>query len=158
MSKIAPCLWFDGQALEAAEFYVSLFAGSRIDTVHRLAAATPATRPDDVLWVEFTLAGVDHIALNGGPNYAFTPAISLFARCADQAEVDRLWDALVDGGRPGQCGWLTDRYGVTWQIVPVELAALMEDRDPQRAGRVLQALMGMVKLDLAALRRAGDGA
>lgn len=158
MSKLAPCPWFDGQALEAAEFYVSLFADSRIDTVHRLAVATPATQPGDVLWVEFTLAGVAHMALNGGPEFAFTPVISLFARCADQAEVDRLWDALADGGQPGQCGWLTDRYGVTWQIVPTAFPALLEDPDPERAGRAMRALMGMAKLDLAALRQAADGA
>src|SRR4051794_4388960 len=121
MSKIAPCLWFDGKAEEAANYYVSLLPASRVDTVLRYAAETPGGSPGQVMSVEFTLAGSRYMALNGGPYFQFTPAISFFVSCADQAEVDRLWSALSDGGAPQRCGWITDRYGVSWQIVPEAL-------------------------------------
>lgn len=157
MSKIRPCLWFDRQAEEAASFYVSLLPQSRIDQVNRGPADWPAGKAGDVLSVEFTLAGQEHLAINGGQYFSFTPAISLFVTCDDQAEVDRLWEALLDGGSPMQCGWLTDRYGVAWQIVPAKLGEMMKDADPGKARRVMEAMMGMVKLDLAALERAHAG-
>jgi predicted 3-demethylubiquinone-9 3-methyltransferase (glyoxalase superfamily) len=144
-SKIAPCLWFDGKAEEAARFYVSLLPDSRSDAVLPFG-------------VEFTLAGAGYISLNGGPNYQFTPAMSLFVSCADQAEVDRLWDALCDGGSPQRCGWVTDRYGVSWQIVPAALGRMMKDRDPERVRRVTEAMMTMIKLDIHALETAYRGA
>ncbi len=108
--------------------------------------------------VEFTLAGSSYIALNGGPQFQFTPAVSLFVNCADQAELDRLWDALSDEGSTQQCGWLSDRYGVSWQVVPGELGAMLKDKDSAKAGRVMQTLMTMVKLDVAELRKAYEGA
>ena len=156
-SKIAPCLWFDGRAEEAAQFYVSLLPGSRIDTILRLAAETPGGGPGDVLSVEFTLAGAAHIALNGGPHYTFTPALSLFVRCDDQAEVDRLWAALLDGGAAQRCGWLTDRYGVSWQVVPKALGPMLADDDRTKVKRVMDALLGMVKIDIAGLEAAYNG-
>ncbi len=137
-SKIAPCLWFDGKAEEAARFYVSLLPDSRIDAVLPFG-------------VEFTLAGAGYISLNGGPHYQFTPAMSLFVSCADQVEVDRLWQSLSEGGTSQQCGWVTDRYGVSWQIVPAVLGRLLKDKDSARVRRVTQAMLKMVKLDIAAL-------
>lgn len=159
MSKISPCLWFDGKAEEAARFYVSLLPGSRIDNVMRSSVDTPGGQVGGVLLVEFTLAGASYQALNGGPGHPFTQAISLSVNCEDQAEVDRLWEALTaDGGTPVQCGWLTDRYGLSWQIVPKGFVEIMRDADPARAKRAMTAMMDMVKLDVAALRRAADGA
>ncbi|WP_029005961.1 VOC family protein [Azorhizobium doebereinerae] len=150
MSKISPCLWFDGEAEEAARFYVSLLPGSRIETVQTNPIDTPAGPAGSVLVVEFTLAGQTFMALNGGTRFAHTLATSFRIACADQGEVDRLWAALcADGGQAQQCGWLIDRYGVPWQITPAALLA-----DPARAPRVMAALMGMVKLDLAALEAA----
>lgn len=155
MSKISPCLWFDGKAEEAARFYVALLPDSRIDSVQTYPVETPGGKPGDVMLVEFTLAGQSFQALNGGPHYQFTPAISLSVDCADQAEVDRLWDRLIEGGgSPVQCGWLTDRYGVSWQIVPRALATMMKDRDPAKVRRVTEAMMTMIKLDVAGLRKA----
>ena len=155
-SKIAHCLWFDGQAEEAARFYVSLLPNSRIDKILWLAGETPGGAPGDVLSVEFTLGGAAHIALNGGPHFRFTPAISLFVHCEDQAEVDRLWTALLDGGAAQQCGWLTDRYGLSWQIVPKALGAMLADDDQAKVKRVMDALLGMVKIDIAGLQAAYD--
>jgi len=157
MSKIAPCLWFDGKAEEAARFYVSLLPDSRIDAIVPFAAETPGGSPGDVMSVEFTLAGSRYIALNGGPYFQFTPAISLFVTCADQAEVDRLWDALSVGGTPQQCGWITDRYGVTWQIVPEALGRMIKDKDTARARRVTEAMLTMIKLDVETLEKAYEG-
>lgn len=157
MTAIAPCLWFDGRAEEAARFYVSLLPRSRIGRIMRTPVDLSGGGAGSVLSVEFTLAGRDHVALNGGPEFAFTPAVSMFVTCEDQAEVDRLWDALLEGGSPQQCGWLTDRYGLSWQIVPAALAGMLADPDAERAGRVMQALFGMVKLDLAVLQAAHDG-
>ncbi|MDR6900912.1 VOC family protein [Rhizobium miluonense] len=151
MSKIAPCLWFAREAEEAANFYVSLFPDSRIDHVQKNVVDTPAGKPDEVLVVNFTLAGQRFMALNGGDRIEYNHAISLEVDCADQAEVDRLWDGLVDGGRPVECGWVTDRYGVYWQVVPTVLSKYIADPDPTKAARVMQALMGMVKLDIAGL-------
>jgi len=160
MSKISPCLWFDGQAEEAANFYVSTFRDcgqdSAIGEVMRYGDAGPQPK-GTVLTVSFTLAGQEFIALNGGPHFTFSPAISLFVKCADQAEVDRFWEKLSDGGKTEQCGWLKDRFGVSWQVVPTVLGEMLRDADPARAGRVMQALMQMTKLEIDALSRAYDG-
>ncbi|GGD27972.1 VOC family protein [Aureimonas glaciei] len=154
---IRPCLWFDGRAEEAASFYVSLLPDSQIDKIHSGTLDWPGGMKGDVLMVEFTLAGRPHMALNGGPYFQFTPAISLAVDCADQAEVDRLWDALSAGGSTMECGWLTDRYGLAWQIIPVRLTEMMRDPDPERVDRVMRAMMTMVKLDVAALEAAYGG-
>ncbi|AVA23044.1 MULTISPECIES: VOC family protein [unclassified Rhizobium] len=157
MSKIAPCLWFEREAEEAATFYVSLFPDSRIDHVQKNLVDTPAGKADSVLVVDFTLAGQRFMALNGGIRFEYTHAISLAVDCKDQAEVDWLWDGLADGGEIEQCGWLKDRYGVSWQIVPSVLSKLLSDPDPVKAARVMQALMQMVKLDIAGLQKAYEG-
>ena len=153
MSKISPCLWFKDQAEEAARFYVSLLPGSHIDHVQK------DVRDEDgsVLVVEFTLAGQSYQALNGGMHIEYNNALSLSVTCEDQAEVDRLWDALGDGGTPHACGWIKDRYGVPWQIVPSVLPKLRADPDPARARRVMQAMLGMVKIDIVALEAAYEG-
>ena len=157
MSKIAPCLWFDGEAEEAANFYVSLLSNSLIDQVQRNVTDSPAGKAGTVLTVAFTLAGQRFLALNGGTRFEYTPAISFMVDCAHQAEVDRLWDALSDGGAPNRCGWLKDRYGVSWQIVPTVLPKLLGDRDLVKAQRVMQAMLQMSKLDIAALEAAHAG-
>lgn len=158
MSKITPCLWYDGNAEEAANFYVTLLPDSRIDKVQRAPADYPAGSAGDVLVVHFTLAGQSFMGLNGGPEFHFTEAVSFSIDCEDQAEVDRLWDALTaDGGQPIQCSWLKDKYGLSWQIVPRRLPELLADPDPARARRAMEAMMTMVKIDVAALERAADG-
>ena len=158
MSKISPCLWFDGKAEEAANFYVSMLPDSRIDYVAKSGVDTPGAKAGSVILVEFTLAGQTYQALNGGPNFRFSEAISLSVSCADQTEVDRLWSALTaDGGQPVQCGWLKDRYGLSWQVVPEILPKLMKSGDPDVARRVMAAIMQMVKLDVAAIERAAAG-
>jgi predicted 3-demethylubiquinone-9 3-methyltransferase (glyoxalase superfamily) len=156
MQKITPFLWFDDKAEEAAQFYTSIFANSTIGEIKRYAEGAP--RPaGSVMSVTFNLDGQELIALNGGPHFTFTPAISLFVRCETQAEVDALWDRLCDGGEPVQCGWLKDRYGLSWQIVPVVLGEMLQDKDPARSRRVMQAMMQMIKLDIATLQRAYAG-
>lgn len=157
MSKMTTCLWFDGKAEEAARFYVSLLPESRIGTVMSGTPDIPGGAADQVLLVNFTLAGQSYMALNGGPHYQFTPAVSFVINCDDQAEVDRLWDVLVEGGSPQQCGWLTDRYGLSWQIVPKEMGVMMQDGDKVKVQRVTKAMLGMIKLDLPALRKAFEG-
>jgi predicted 3-demethylubiquinone-9 3-methyltransferase (glyoxalase superfamily) len=158
MSKISPCLWFDGEAEEAANFYVSLLPNSKIDKVQRNLADGRAGKAGTVLVVQFTLAGQQFMALNGGTRFEYTPAISFKIDCADQAEVDRLWDALsANGGQTERCGWLRDRYGVSWQIVPSVLPALLGGSDRAGAGRAMAAMMQMVKLDIAALQKAYAG-
>jgi len=158
MSKITPCLWFDGNAEEAATFYVSLLPGSRVDNVRRSPADNPSTPAGAVLLVDFTLAGRSFTGVNGGPQFPFTEAISFVLDCEDQAEVDRLWTALTEGGgSPGQCGWLKDRYGLSWQIVPRQLGELLSDPDRERSGRAMEAMLRMTKFDIAALRQAFDG-
>jgi predicted 3-demethylubiquinone-9 3-methyltransferase (glyoxalase superfamily) len=158
MSKITPCLWFDGQAEEAANFYVTLLPDSRVDKVQRAPADYPSGSAGDVLVVEFTLAGQSFMGLNGGPEFHFTEAVSFSIDCEDQAEVDRLWDALTaDGGQPIQCSWLKDKFGLSWQIVPKRLPELLADPDPARAKRAFEAMMTMVKIDVAELERAADG-
>jgi predicted 3-demethylubiquinone-9 3-methyltransferase (glyoxalase superfamily) len=149
MPAIKPCLWFHADAEEAANFYVSLFPNSEVVHVLRAGGAAIA--------VEFLLDGRPFTALNGRQESAFTDAVSFVVPCESQGDVDRYWGALVRGGEEGQCGWLKDRFGVSWQVVPNELGALLGDPDPATAGRVMQAMLGMRKLDVAALRRARDG-
>lgn len=154
MQKITPCLWFDGQAKEAAEHYVAIFGGdSRIGDITYYGEGFPG-EPGSVLTVDFRLAGQDYIGLNGGPQFPFTEAISLSVDCADQAEVDRFWYALSEGGEEGQCGWLKDKFGVSWQVIPNELQQLVTGPDKERAQRATQAMLGMTKLDVQALRDA----
>ncbi|MGF1608968.1 MAG: VOC family protein [Kiloniellales bacterium] len=157
MSKIAPCLWFDGEAEEAARFYVSLLPDSRIVHVQKNVMDSPGGKAGSVLVVEFTLAGQRFMALNGGTRFEYTHAISFQVDCADQAEVDRLWEKLSDGGAVEQCGWLKDRYGVSWQIVPRVLIEMLGDSDQAKAQRVMQAMLQMVKLDIATLQAAYAG-
>ena len=158
MSKIVPCLWFDGNAEEAANFYVSLMPDSRMDSVIGAPADNPSTPVGAALMVEFTLSGQHFKGLNGGPQFKFTEAVSFFIDCADQTEVDRLWEALTaDGGSPGQCGWLKDRFGLSWQIVPRQLGEILGDPDRVRAGRAMEAMLKMSKIDVAELRRAFAG-
>ena len=156
-SKIAPCLWFADRAVEAAHLYVGLFGDSRIDSVTPIEADTPSGPAGSVEVVEFTLAGRQFMAINAGPLDPFNHAISFVVTCADQAEIDRLWQALGEGGTIERCGWLKDRFGVCWQIVPVELGEMMRQPDRARARRVMEALLAMTKLDLAGLRRANTG-
>lgn len=155
--KITPCLWFDRQALEAAEFYVSVIPESRIDAVVHAPGDYPAGQTGDVLLVEFTLAGTRYTALNGGPHFTFTEAISLQIDCEDQAEVDRLSDALSAVPEAEQCGWVKDRYGLSWQIVPTAMTRYFADPDPALRRRVFAAMMEMKRLDIAALERAAGG-
>jgi predicted 3-demethylubiquinone-9 3-methyltransferase (glyoxalase superfamily) len=157
MSKITPCLWFDGEAEEAAKFYVPLLPDSRIDQVQRNVSDSPSGKTGSVLVVKFTLAGQSFLALNGGTRFEYTHAISFMIDCEDQAEVDRLWNTLLDGGTAERCGWLKDRYGVSWQIVPRVLPQLLGDPDPVKAQRAMQAMLGMVKLDIAKLKAAHAG-
>ena len=157
-SKIVPHLWFAEKAVEAANFYVSLFPDSRVDSVTPIPAETPSGPAGSVQVVEFTLAGQQFMAINAGPLDPFNHAISFVVNCADQAEVDRLWNALSAGGTIEQCGWLKDRYGLSWQIVPTVLGELMKDPDRGRARRVMQAMLGMKKLEIAGLQRAHAGA
>lgn len=158
MSKICPCLWFGGDAEEAVNFYVSLLPDSRIETVQRNSVDSPGGKAGTVLVMEFTLAGQRFMALNGGVKMEYTPAVSFKIDCADQAEVDRLWDGLLsDGGTPERCGWLKDRFGVSWQIVPNALPKYLGGSDRAGAQRAMQAMLGMVKLDIEGLRRAYEG-
>ena len=158
MSKIAPCLWFDGVAEEAARFYTSIFPDSRVDRVDRAAADNPSVRKDEVLTVEFTLDGRPFIGLNGGPDFKFTEAISFSIDCADQAEVDRYWDALLGGGgEPSVCGWLRDRYGVSWQVIPRQLPEMLNSTDREGAERAMKAMLDMIKIDVEKLREAYEG-
>jgi predicted 3-demethylubiquinone-9 3-methyltransferase (glyoxalase superfamily) len=158
MSKISPCLWFDGAAEEAANFYVSLLPDSRIEKIQRNITDTPGGKAGTVLVIEFTLAGQRFMALNGGMKKEYTHAVSFKIDCVDQAEVDRLWDALlVSGGKADQCGWLQDRFGVYWQIVPTALMTYLGSSDSAGAQRAMQAMLGMVKLDIEGLRRAYEG-
>lgn len=156
MPTIVPNLWFDTQALEAAEFYCGIFPDSSIDHVSHYTEAGPG-EPGTVLTVDFTLDGQRFTAINGGPQFPFTEAVSLLVDCTDQDEIDRYWEALGDGGQESQCGWLKDRYGLSWQVCPADMGSLLDDPDPERAARAMQAMLGMVKLDLAAIRAAADG-
>lgn len=151
MQKITPFLWFDGNAEEAMNFYVATFKNSKVGSVNRTGGPdTPAFS------VTFELEGQEFFALNGGPEYAFTPAISFFVDCKTQQEVDDLWERLSEGGSEDRCGWLKDKFGLSWQIIPSVLGELLQDKDPAKAGRVMQAMLQMSKIDIAALRRAYD--
>jgi predicted 3-demethylubiquinone-9 3-methyltransferase (glyoxalase superfamily) len=156
MPKIAPCLWFDGQAEEAANFYVSLLPDSHVDAVNKTPADYPAGKKGDALTVEFTLAGQKFVALNGGPEFKFNEAVSFQIYCKDQQEVDRLSDALSAVPEAEQCGWVKDRFGLSWQIAPETLLRLMADSDPAKARRVMEAMMTMKRIDIAAIERAAE--
>ena len=157
MQKIVTFLWFDNQAEEAANHYVSLFHNSKIVNISRYGDAGPGPKGSAMV-VVFELEGQQFMALNGGPHYHFTPAISLMVNCETQPEIDALWDKLIaGGGRADRCGWLQDKYGLSWQIVPTVLGKLMSDPDPEKSKRVMQAMLPMQKLDIAALQRAYDG-
>lgn len=157
MQKITPFLWFDDKAEEAVKFYVSVFRNSRIGGVARYgeAGAKVSGRPaGSVMTVAFQLDGQEFVALNGGPHFKFTEAISLVANCETQAEVDELWEKLSAGGEKGRCGWLKDRYGMSWQVVPILVGKLMQDPHAGKSEQVMQAILGMNKLDIEALKRA----
>jgi predicted 3-demethylubiquinone-9 3-methyltransferase (glyoxalase superfamily) len=153
MQKIVPYLWFDDKAEEAANLYVSVFKNSKISNVHRYGKAGPGPE-GSVMMVNFQLEGQEFMALNGGPHFKFTPAISLFVNCDSQEEVDVLWEKLSAGGRKDRCGWLQDKYGLSWQIIPTALARLMSDPDPEKSSRVMQAMLQMDKIDIRKLKEA----
>jgi predicted 3-demethylubiquinone-9 3-methyltransferase (glyoxalase superfamily) len=151
------CLWFDGQADQAANFYVSIFPNSKLGRTSRYSEAGPG-EPGSVLAVEFELNGQKFVGVNGGPEFTFDEAISLLINCADQAEIDYYWDKLTEGGEEGPCGWLKDKFGLSWQVCPVGWQDLLNDPDKGRAERAMTAMFGMKKLDIAALQAAADGA
>src|SRR5437667_573526 len=153
MQKISPFLWFDDQAEEAVNFYTSIFKNSKILNVTRYGEAGPGPK-GSVMTLTFQLEGQEFMALNGGPVVTFTPAISLFVNCKTQEEVDELWEKLSAGGEKSGCGWLKDKFGVSWQIVPTALMQLMGDKDPEKSKRVMQAMLKMDKIDIEALKRA----
>lgn len=154
--KITPCLWFDGQAEEAINHYISIFKDGRIISKTLCGDAGPGPK-GSLLVATFEVAGQQFIALNGGPHYKFSPAISLSVDCKSQAEVDELWDKLSDGGKTSQCGWLDDKFGLSWQIVPARLPELLQDPDPAKSARVMAAMMKMTKIDIAKLEAAAAG-
>jgi predicted 3-demethylubiquinone-9 3-methyltransferase (glyoxalase superfamily) len=155
MQKITPFLWFDNEAEEAANFYVSIFKNSMITNVSRYGDAGPGPK-GSVMIVSFQLEGQEFIALNGGPQFKFTPSISLYVNCESQEEVDQLWEKVSAGGRKERCGWLQDRYGLSWQIVPTALQKLMSDPNPKKAAGVMQAMLQMDKIDIKRLQEAHD--
>ena len=157
MTKITPFLWFDTQAEEAARFYISIFKNSRIVNMTHYGDAGPGPR-GSVMTVDFELDGQPFIALNGGPHFQFTEAISLSVDCKTQREIDEFWSKLSAGGEQGQCGWLKDKYGVSWQIIPTVLGKLMGDQNPQKANAAVQAMLKMKKIDIKGLQKAFDGA
>ena len=155
MQKITPFLWFDGKAEEAADLYVSIFKNSRIVSVRRYGEAGPGPK-GTVMMVTFEIEGQAFTALNGGPQFTFTPAISFFVNRETQQEVDELWEKLSEGGKPLQCGWLNDKYGVSWQIIPKALIEMLNDPDPAKASRVMKAMMQMIRIDINGLKQAYD--
>jgi len=155
-NKITPFLWFDDKAEEAANFYVSVFKDSKIETVSRYGDAGPGPK-GSVMILQFQLEGQRFTALNGGPIFHFTPAISLLVDCQTQEEVDDLWQKLSAGGRPDRCGWLQDKFGLSWQIIPAALGKLMSDPDPKKSNRVMQAMLQMEKIDIKRLEQAYQG-
>jgi len=160
MQKITPFLWFNDQAEEAARFYASIFGNSKIGAITRYGAggADVSGRPaGSVMTVALELAGQEFIALNGGPHFKFTEAVSFVVNCETQEEVDYYWDKLSAGGEESQCGWLKDKFGLSWQIVPTVVSRYFSDKDPQRSQRVMQAVLQMKKIDLATLKRAYEG-
>jgi predicted 3-demethylubiquinone-9 3-methyltransferase (glyoxalase superfamily) len=159
MTRLYPCLWFDGQAEEAARFYAALIPDSHVDNVHRSPADTPSGPAGMVLTVDFTLLGQRFLGLNGGPDFRFNEAVSFVLEVEDQAEVDSLWDALTaNGGEPGPCGWLKDRFGLSWQVTPRRLNELLGDPDPGRSRRAMEAMLKMGKIEIRELERAADAA
>jgi predicted 3-demethylubiquinone-9 3-methyltransferase (glyoxalase superfamily) len=157
MQKITPFLWFDGNAEEAANFYMSIFKNSKMGRISRYGDAGPGPK-GSVMSVTFQIEGQEFFALNGGPQFKFTPAISFFVNCETQKEVDELWDKLSAGGRTDCCGWLQDKFGVSWQIIPTVLGQLLGDKDPQRAKRAMQAMLQMTKIDIERLQQAAADA
>jgi predicted 3-demethylubiquinone-9 3-methyltransferase (glyoxalase superfamily) len=155
MQKITPFLWFNGQAEEAAKFYASIFKNSKIGTVRRYGEAGPGPK-GSAMSVEFHLEGEDFIALNGGPQFQFTPAVSFFVNCETQEEVDGLWARLSEDGKTQQCGWLTDKFGLSWQIIPTALGRLLADKDSQKSARVMKAMLQMTKIEIDGLERAAE--
>ena len=153
MQKITPFLWFDDKAEEAARFYVSIFRNSRIVSLSRYGDAGPGPK-GAVMVAAFELEGQAFMALNGGPQFAFTPAVSFMVNCVTQDDVDYFWEKLSEGGEKNRCGWLRDKYGLSWQVVPTILGELMQDKDPEKSKRVMEAMMQMQKLDIAGLERA----
>ena len=153
MQRITPFLWFDGQAEDAARFYTAIFHNSKLGSVRRCGDQGPGPK-GSVMSVELELDGQSLISFNGGPQFPVTPAISMFVRCETQDEIDYYWHRLLDGGKPVQCGWLTDRFGVSWQVVPDALGEMLQDPDPRRSANVMKAMMQMIKLDLAKLQAA----
>jgi predicted 3-demethylubiquinone-9 3-methyltransferase (glyoxalase superfamily) len=153
MKKITPFLWFDNNAEEAANFYVSLFKNAKIGEVRRYGEGGPGPA-GSVMTINFELEGQEFSAINGGPYFQFTPAISLFVDCVDQAEVDELWNKLSEGGSKSRCGWLKDKYGLSWQIIPRALGEMLQDPDPEKAGKAMTAMLGMSKIDIDALKQA----
>ena len=156
MQKITPFLWFDNQAEEAVKFYTSIFKNSKIGNIARYGEAGPGPK-GSVMTVEFQLEGQEFVALNGGPHFKFTEAISFVVNCKTQAEVDKFWKKLSAGGKEVQCGWLKDKYGLSWQIVPTILGELVSDKDAAKSHRVMQAMLKMVKLDIKKLKDAYAG-
>ncbi len=157
MTKITPCLWFDGKAEEAAQFYVSVFKRGRIRSVARFGEGAPGPK-GSVMTVAFQIEGQDFLALNGGPHFTFTPAISFIVDCKTQKDVDELWARLTaDGGEESQCAWLKDKFGVSWQIVPRILVQMLRDKDAAKGKRVMQAMLQMRKIDIATLKKAYAG-
>jgi len=155
MQKINPFLWFDNQAEEAMNFYISIFKNSKVLSVSRYGDAGPGPA-GSVMVASFELEGQEFMALNGGPGFPFSEAISFLVNCQTQQEVDHLWEKLCEGGKPSRCGWLKDKFGVSWQIVPTILGELMADKDPEKSKRVMQAMLQMTKLDIEGLRRAAE--
>jgi len=153
MQKITPFLWFDGNAEEAANFYISIFKNSKMGKISRYGDAGPGPK-GSAMSVTFQIEGQEFFALNGGPQFKFTPAISFFVNCETQQEVDELWDKLSAGGRTDRCGWLQDKFGLSWQIIPTVLGQLLGDKDPQRAKRAMQAMLQMTKIDIKKLQQA----
>ena len=156
MQKITPFLWFDGNAEDAANFYTSIFKNSKILNVSRYGDAGPGLK-GSAMTVTFELEGQQFTALNGGPHYTFSPAVSFFVNCETQAEVDELWNKLSAGGKEVQCGWLQDKFGLSWQIIPKQLMELMSDKDPAKSQRVFKAMLQMKKIDIEGLQRAYPG-
>jgi predicted 3-demethylubiquinone-9 3-methyltransferase (glyoxalase superfamily) len=157
MQKITPFLWFDNKAEEAVNFYVSIFRNSKIGSIARYGdeGAEVSGRPEgSVMTVTFQLEGQEFVALNGGPQFTFTPAISFFVSCETQEEVDELWEKLSEGGETEQCGWLKDKYGVSWQIIPTVLGEMLQDKNAEKSKRVMQAMLQMDKIDIAGLKKA----
>jgi predicted 3-demethylubiquinone-9 3-methyltransferase (glyoxalase superfamily) len=157
MQKITPFLWFDGNAEEAANFYISIFKNSKMGKISRYGDAGPGPK-GSAMSVTFQIEGQEFYALNGGPQFKFTPAISFFVNCETQQEVDELWDKLSAGGRTDRCGWLQDKFGLSWQIIPTVLGQLLGDKDPQRAKRAMQAMLQMTKIDIHKLQQAAGEA